>query len=572
MPLDAETRGPRVRSEAFRVEEAVASGAAAEHEFFLATLPPTLRQRRIALAVVLALFIAVIVVAPFRAIQLPQSATVVAVMQVTVLINDLVTATLLYAQYAVLRWRSLLLLAGGYLLTALIGFSYSLSFPGFFAPNGLLGNQTTGWLFLIWHSALPVAVIAYVLLKDADRARKVVDEQSRAPIGFNVIAVILLSFVLTGVAMTANDVLPPLFLHVNRVGRFAQVLAGLVALLTALALALLWVRRRSVLDLWLMVMLVPLLLDVVFVALVTAVRFSVSFYAARTLWVVTASVILLVLLAETTALYARLARSYVISRREREERMTVMDAMSASIAHELSQPLGAMIANAHAAQLWLSKTPPDLAKARTSVERIEGDGRRASDVIASLRALFQSNSLQKQLLDVNDLIREVLAIEHAELKGHGVVVRVDLADSLPQVFCERIQLQQVIMNLMRNAAEAMRPVNDRARVLRLSSELYGSGDVRIKIEDSGPGINPRDIDIIFEPFFTTKSGGMGLGLWICRTIVQDHDGRLTASPGIAHGVVFQIDLPGGSAGAAKSSWRTPFSAVSAANEPSTPGP
>src|SRR5271168_3167595 len=332
MPLDAETRGPRVRSEAFRVEEAVAPGAADEHEFFLATLPPTLRQRRMALAVVLALFIAVIVVAPFRAVQLPQSATVVAVMQATVLINDLVTATLLYAQYAVLRWRSLLLLAGGYLFTALICFSYSLSFPGFFVPNGLLGNQTTGWLFLIWHSALPVAVIAYVLLKDADRARKVVYEQSRAPIGFNVIAVILLSFALTGVAMTANDVLPPLFLHVNRVGRLAEVLAGLVALLTALAL--LWVRRRSVLDLWLMVMLVPLLLDIVFVAFTTAVRFSVSFYAARTLWVVTACVILLVLLAETTALYARLAGSYVISRREREERMTGMNAMSASIAHE----------------------------------------------------------------------------------------------------------------------------------------------------------------------------------------------------------------------------------------------
>ena len=572
MPLDAETRGPRVRSEAFRVEEAVASGAADEHEFFLATLPPTLRQRRMALAVVLALFIAVIVVAPFRAIQLPQSATIVAVMQVTVIINDLVTATLLYAQYAVLRWRSLLLLAGGYLFTALICFSYSLSFPGFFAPNGLLGNQTTGWLFLIWHSALPVAVISYVLQKDADRARKAVYGQSRAPIGFNVIAVILLSFALTGVAITANDVLPPLFLHVNRVGRFAEVLAGLVALLTALALALLWVRRRSVLDLWLMVMLVPLLLDIVFVALTTAVRFSVSFYAARTLWVVTACVILLVLLAETTALYARLARSYVISRREREERMTGMNAMSASIAHELSQPLGAIIANADAAQRWLSKTPPDLAKARTSVERIESDGRRASDVIASLRALFQSNSLQKQLLDVNDLIREVLAIEHAELKGHGVVVRVELADSLPQVFCERIQLQQVIMNLMRNAAEAMHSVNDRARVLRLSSELYGSGDVRLRIEDSGPGIDPRDTDRIFEPFFTTKSGGMGLGLWICRTIVEDHDGRLTASPGIAHGAIFQIDLPGVCAGATKSSWRTPFSAVSAAHDPSTPGP
>ena len=332
MPLDAETRGPRVRSEAFRVEEAVASGAPAEHEFFLATLPPTLRQRRMALAVVLALFIAVVAVAPFRAIQLPQSATIVAVMQVTVLINDLVTATLLYAQFAVLRWRSLRWLAGSYLFSALICISYSLSFPGFFAPKGLLGYQTTVWLFLVWHSALPTAVIAYGLLKDADRVRKVAYESPRAAIGLDVLVMVLLSFAMTGVAITANDVLPPLFLDTNRVGHFAQVLAGLVALLTTLALALLWVRRRSVLDLWLMVMLVPLLLDVVFVALVTAVRFSVSFYAARTLWVVTASVILLVLLAETTALYARLARSYVISRREREERMTVMDAMSASIA------------------------------------------------------------------------------------------------------------------------------------------------------------------------------------------------------------------------------------------------
>jgi signal transduction histidine kinase len=525
-----------------------------------------------ALAVVLALFIAIIVVAPFRAIQLPQSVAIVAVMQVTVLLSDLVTATLLYSQFAVLRWRSLRWLAGSYLFTASICVSYSLSFPDFFAPKGLLGYQTTGWLFLIWHSALPLSVIAYALLKDADRVRKVAYESPRAAIGLDVMAMILLSFAMTGVAMTANDVLPPLFLDVNRVGRFAQVPAGLVALLTAFALALLWVRRRSVLDLWLMVMLVPLLLDIVFVALVTAVRFSVTFYAARLLWVVTANVILLVLLAETTALYARLARSYVISRRERQERMTVMNAMSASIAHELSQPLGAIIANADAAQLWLSKTPPDLAKARTSVERIESDGRRASDVIASVRALFQRNPVQKQLLDVNDLVREVLAIEHAELKGHGVVVRVELADSIPQAFYERIQLQQVIMNLMRNAAEAMRPVNDRARVLRLSSERYGSGGVRIKIEDSGTGINPGDSDRIFEPFFTTKSGGMGLGLWICRTIIEDHDGRLTALPGIAHGSIFQIDLPGRSAGAAKDHQKKSFATFCAAQDPSAPRP
>ena len=206
------------------------------------------------------------------------------------------------------------------------------------------------------------------------------------------------------------------------------------------------------------------------------------------------------------------------------------------------------MANAEAATLWLAKTPPDVAKARASLEHIARDGHRASEVIASVRGFLQKGTAEKALVDVNDLILEVLAIERAELQALEVLVEVELAETNPQVLSDRLQLQQVILNLIANAAEAMGPVTDRERVLRVKSEVDRAGDVSMTIEDSGTGIDQDHIARIFEPFFTTRSHGMGLGLWICRTIVETHDGQLTASPGIDHGAVFRIVLPDARAG------------------------
>jgi signal transduction histidine kinase len=219
-----------------------------------------------------------------------------------------------------------------------------------------------------------------------------------------------------------------------------------------------------------------------------------------------------------------------------------MNAMSASIAHEISQPIGAMMASADAALAWLEKTPPELGNARTSVEQIATDGRRASEVIASVRSLFRRGGGGTELVDVNGLVREILTIEHDEFGRQGIVAKAELAGTA-RVSFDRVQLQQVVLNLVTNAMEAMSFLADRPRVLRVKTAFNAAGEVLIAVEDSGIGIDRDRLDRIFEPFFTTKSRGMGLGLWLCRRIVENHRGRLTASSEVGRGSRFEIALP-----------------------------
>jgi signal transduction histidine kinase len=227
---------------------------------------------------------------------------------------------------------------------------------------------------------------------------------------------------------------------------------------------------------------------------------------------------------------------------EREGRLMTMNAMSASIAHEISQPVAAMMASADAALVRLEKTPPQLDSVRTSVERIADDGRRASKVIASVRSLFRHDGGEIELVDVHHVAAEILAIEHDELHRQGIGIKAELT-SIATVSFNRVQLHQVVLNLVTNAIEAMTQVTDRARVLHVKTGLGANGEVRIAVEDSGVGIDRADLDRMFEPFFTTKSRGMGLGLWLCRRIVENHGGRLTASSEIGRGSRFEITLP-----------------------------
>ena len=228
--------------------------------------------------------------------------------------------------------------------------------------------------------------------------------------------------------------------------------------------------------------------------------------------------------------------------REREGRLLTINTMSATIAHEISQPIGAMMASADAALLWLAKAPAELGSARASVERIATDGRRASEVIASVRDLFRRDGGGTQAIDVNDLVREILTIEEDELRRQGVVVRAELA-IVAKVSFDRTQLHQVVLNLVTNAVQAMSSVTGRPRVLGLKTAVRPPGDVLIGVEDSGVGIDRDTLDHIFEPFFTTKSRGMGLGLWLCHRIVGNHHGRLTASSVPGRGSRFEIVLP-----------------------------
>jgi PAS domain S-box-containing protein len=234
-----------------------------------------------------------------------------------------------------------------------------------------------------------------------------------------------------------------------------------------------------------------------------------------------------------------------ISQRElaRVSRQNTMGAMTASIAHEINQPLGAIGLNGSASLRYLSRPEPDLEEVRAGLTRIVEDAQRASQVIASVRAMFGKNSGKKTELDLNDLVRQVLTMAHGELEGHLVSLQSDFLDNLPRVLGDRVPLQQVFINLIMNAIEAMAMVANRPRVLSASSEIDGAHHVLIKLKDSGAGIDSDDVGRIFDTFFTTKSNGMGMGLAICRSIVEAHGGRLWASAAIPHGAIFHVALP-----------------------------
>jgi signal transduction histidine kinase len=226
-------------------------------------------------------------------------------------------------------------------------------------------------------------------------------------------------------------------------------------------------------------------------------------------------------------------------------RMTTMGEMAASIAHEINQPLAAIVNNANASLRWLGQEPPNVERARSVLERVVSDGGRASEVIRSIRGMLEKGSQERVELDVNDLIREVMTFVRADLKHHGTTVRTELAEGLPRISAVRVQLQQVLLNLIANAVESLASIEDRARVLTLRSQKADGYGIVISVEDTGSGIEPKDLERIFEPFFSKKPEGMGMGLSICRSIVEAHGGRITASPASPCGSIFQVRLPEG---------------------------
>jgi PAS domain S-box-containing protein len=224
-------------------------------------------------------------------------------------------------------------------------------------------------------------------------------------------------------------------------------------------------------------------------------------------------------------------------------RRTTLAAMTAAIAHEIKQPLGAIVANAAAGLRWLNRTAPEIDEARVTFKDIEADGHRASEVIQSVRALFSDSNQPATLLDANELIREAIALVRADLEASGVEIRLELADRLPLISAHKGQLQQVVLNLVTNAADAMRSSTDRPRVLWISSEASKSDSVTVSVQDTGTGIDPNVLNRIFDAFFTTKVNGMGIGLAICRSIVEAHGGTLSVSAAVPHGSVFHVVLP-----------------------------
>jgi signal transduction histidine kinase len=311
--------------------------------------------------------------------------------------------------------------------------------------------------------------------------------------------------------------------------------------LSVLAIIALWARRRSVLDLWLMVVMCAYAIEICLISFPNPARFSVGWYTGRIFGVLSGSLVLFVLLYEITTLYARLLRAVEAQRREREARLMTGDAVSASIAHEIKQPLSGVIISAAAGLRWLDRTTPDLDEAKASFKQINVDGHRALAMVDAIRASFKKDAGNRTSLDINDLIGEALALTRDDLERHRILVQAEWNAQVPPVRGDQIQLQQVLLNLFTNAIDSM-AAKDGARVLCVRSEVHDGGGVIVSVADTGTGIDSQNIERLFYPLFTTKSGGMGMGLSICRSIIEAHDGRLWVVPNKPEGAVFQFML------------------------------
>ena len=224
-------------------------------------------------------------------------------------------------------------------------------------------------------------------------------------------------------------------------------------------------------------------------------------------------------------------------------RVMSLGALTASIAHEVNQPLSGIITNASTCMRMLDAEPPNVDGARETAKRTIRDGRRAADVITRLRALFTNKDAALELVDLNEATREVIALSRTELERNRVITRINLADELPPVTGDRVQLQQVILNLLRNGSDAMSRVDDRPRELLFRTEVEEGDRVRLSVQDAGIGFEPQSLDRLFQTFYTTKDDGMGIGLSLSRSIIENHHGRLWATPNEGPGVTFSFSIP-----------------------------
>jgi signal transduction histidine kinase len=509
----------------------------------VASIPPGAKQRRAAIAVVIVFAIVAGALAPFANVQAPRVDAFIPVIQTVICVVDLVTAVLLFSQYSLEPRPAILAVASGYMASGLFAFLQTLAFPGGYAPTGIIGDgrDSSAWLFVFWHTCFPMGVLVYALLKGRPVNRSGRPAMAKT-IGATVAAVLVAFAALSWLATAGTEYLPGIY-----VGGYTQqtVVANLLNLFMWLwgstALIVLFLRRGTVLDLWLIVTLCAWMPNFVAATVMTTFRFSVGWYMARGFALIASCTVLTVLLTETTLLYARLANMVVLLRRERSNRLMSLDAATAAMAHELRQPLLSITASAAAAGNWLNKVPPEIDEVRDCIALMSSSAQSADDIIAGVRELFKDSASNRTEVRIADIVRHDLSLVKPDLQAAGIRVETELQADLPAVHADRTQLQQVVLNLIRNAIEAMVSTVPGARRLRLAARLEGSSVV-LSVQDTGPGIAAKDAARVFEPFFTTKLGGMGLGLAICKTIAQDHGGDLRLAQSGPGGCVFEIVL------------------------------
>jgi signal transduction histidine kinase len=520
-------------------------------QIFLSTMPAGPGERRIALAIIAVLLVAFAISAPFVAVPVPRIDAFIPIYESILIVNDGITAALLYAQFAILGARNVLVLATGYLFTALIVIPHMLSFPGVFGPAGVLGGgvSSTPWLYLSWHAAFPIAAIGYALAGSSVSATG--RPAARRAVLTSIAIAIALVLAATWFAVVGEAYLPPLMTDLTHQASVLIYPAGALWLLAFVAGVWLWWRRRSVLDLWLAVVLCAWLCELLLSVILNPARFTFGFYMGRVYSAVAASIVLVLLLFDTTALYAQLARAITTERRERERRLAEMEAMLSHLSrvgdlgnvvthliHEVNQPLAAIGNYLSALQRLIAMN--DAEKVASTIEKTIGQSERAREIIRRLRDFVAKREIERRPEPLTATIDDAIAVARASTGRTGIEIEVALDPRVNHVVVDRLQIEQVLVNLIRNASEAM--ATSPHRRLSIRSRRLDGERVEISVADTGPGLAPELRERLFQPFNTTKPTGMGVGLSICRFIIEAHGETLQVEDNPGGGALFRFTL------------------------------
>ena len=509
--------------------------------------PPDRRQIWFGVTIVGLLFAALLFILPVHDIQLRPIDTITPTLDAVMFLSDLITATLLFSQAAVFRSRALTVLGAGYLYAAVLLVPHALTFPGAFAPGGLLGAgiNTPSWLAMFRRAGFPIAVLLYVRFKRSDQGAQPGSERPAPRILVGVLSAIALATGVTLLTTIGRDLLPPFYLNrANVIYAYAAAYESAVIVLFIAAMTVLFRQRSSVLDMWLLVAFSGWLIQSSLIMTLHG-RYTAGWYSLCAIMLFSHLVVILALIAESNRLYARLALSTSAWSREREARLMSIDALAAAISHEIGQPLTAVNTHARAGLSWLNRDEPDVERAAKSLNATIEAGHHTTEVIKSIRAMFAKRPGKRTEFCLNDLVRATASSLGRELDGEKVSLQLALDERLPPILADRVQMQRVLVNLVTNAIESLGATRGRPRRIAIRSAPLDGQDVLIEVSDNGVGIAPEEMPQIFEAFFTTKATGTGLGLSLCRTIVEAHGGRLWASRGEEHGATFHLQLPGG---------------------------
>jgi signal transduction histidine kinase/ActR/RegA family two-component response regulator len=547
---------------------------------FLSTVGVSKGERRFALIAILLSMAGFAAAVPFAQVPLLRIDAFIPAYEAALILIDAITAVMLFGQFRWSRSRALLVLAAGYLYDSLLIVPHALTFPGAFAPTGLLGAgmQTTAWLYMFWHGGFPLFLIGYAVLAGREAKRNLPEGESRDAllVGGTIFATIALAIVMTLLAIAADDILPAIMAgHVDQT--MHKVVVSFVWGAGMAAVAVLWRRCQTVLDLWLLVVACAWVFDVGLSAVFDLARFDLGFYAGRAYGLLAASFVLGVLLTETGGLHSRLAAAkallddyaHRLEDRVRERtaeleaantqrlkaeaelhqahKMEALGQLTGGLAHDFNNHLGIIMGN-------LDLLAEDIsADQRELVDDALSAASNGAELTRRLLAFARRQPLRPQRIDANRLIGEITRLLRRTL-GEQIELRLNLDPSVPAVLADPSQLETAIANLANNARDAM-PSGGRLTItsgVRFLDEDYADKHVEvtpgayvmIEVSDTGTGIPPEILERIFEPFFTTKEPGKGTGLGLSMVFgfLKQSGGHINAYSEVGRGTTFRLYL------------------------------